>query len=76
MNAGEFIRNLNAHTPEELAPYVGKHLAWSADGKRVLVAADSLSGLFQQIDRLGVEDYVVDFLGAPDSACLGGGAGF
>jgi hypothetical protein len=74
MNAVEFIRNVSAHSLEELAPYVEKHVAWSEDGKQVLAAADTLADLFKEIDRLGLKQYVIDFVLDPDVSYFGGPA--
>ena len=42
MDGNEFNKNLNLyHTPESLAPYEGRSVAWSVDGKRILAAADT-----------------------------------
>ena len=62
MDANEFNKNLNLyHTPESLAPYEDKHVAWSVDGKRILAAADTEKELYEEIDRLGLKplEYVV-----------------
>lgn len=66
MDARDFIRNVSAHSLEELDPYVEKHVAWSEDGKQVLAAADTLGELYQEIDRLGLTQYVVGFVPDPD----------
>jgi hypothetical protein len=61
MDWNEFNRNLSSHTLEELAPYEGKSVAWSLDGKRILAAADTETELYEEIDRLGLKqlEYVV-----------------
>ena len=39
MDTHEFIINSTSHSVEELAPYEGQHVAWSEDGKEILLAA-------------------------------------
>jgi hypothetical protein len=64
MNTNEFIRNSSAHTAEELAPFEDQHVAWSADGKRILAHAPTLPELYQQIDAQGITGYVIGFIPA------------
>lgn len=75
MDARDFIRNVSAHSLEELEPYVEKHIAWSEDGKQILAAADTLEELYREIDRLGLTQYVIDFVPNPDFSYFGGGIG-
>lgn len=75
VNANEFIRNVSEHSLEFLAPFVEKHVAWSVDGKQLLAAADTLEELHKEIDRLGLKDYVIDFILNPDIRYFGGGWG-
>jgi hypothetical protein len=75
VDANEFIRNVSAHSLEELDPYVEKHVAWSEDGKQILAAADTLANLVKEVERLGLKEYVIDFVPDPDVSFLGGGAG-
>jgi hypothetical protein len=68
MDGNEFNRNISNHTLEELAPYEGRHVAWSVDGKRILAAADSFDELFDEVDRLGIKEmeYVAGFVPRSD----------
>jgi hypothetical protein len=69
MDGNEFNKNLNLyHTPESLAPYEGRHVAWSVDGKRILAAADSYEELYAEVDRLGIKEmeYVSGFVPRSD----------
>jgi hypothetical protein len=72
VDANEYIRNVSAHSLEFLAPYVEKHVAWSEDGKQLLAAADTLEELFQKLDKLGLKEYVIDFVLDPDVRYFGG----
>ncbi|MCI0459107.1 MAG: DUF5678 domain-containing protein [Gemmataceae bacterium] len=68
MDSNEFNRGICSHTPEELEPYEGRHVAWSLDGKRILAAADSYEALFEEVDRLGIKEmeYVAGFVPRSD----------
>src|SRR5262245_6719841 len=72
MDANEYIRNKSAWTAEELAPYQGKHVAYSPDGKRILASAGSGEELLAEVARLGVADYVGSFVEPFDEVDLGG----
>jgi hypothetical protein len=72
MDTNEFIRNSSAHSPEELAPFEEKYVAWSMDGKQVLAHADSLAELYREVDRKGIREYVTGFVPASDISDLGG----
>ncbi len=71
MNPNDYIRNMNAKTPEELAPYAGKYVAVSEDGTIFLAAGGSLEELFAEVKRLGVTEYVSDYI--PTEAEIMGG---
>ncbi len=58
MNGPALIRRLNEWTPEQLAPYQGKHVAWSEDGDKVLAFGSTPEELDAEVLRLGVTDYV------------------
>jgi hypothetical protein len=66
VDANLFIRNRYAHTLDELAPYEEKYVAWTEDGIRILAAADTEAELYKEVDRLGLKNYVVDFIPDPD----------
>jgi hypothetical protein len=70
-NGAEFNRNVSQQTPEELAPYVEQHVAWSRDGKRILAHASDLDGLLKEIDRLELKDYVFGFIPDTDQSNIG-----
>jgi hypothetical protein len=74
MHANQHINELNRKTLQELAPYQGQWVAWSEDGKTVLAHAPDMGRLFQEIDRLGLTDYVIDSIPGPDEDFLGGSA--
>lgn len=71
MNGSEFIRNLNAHSYEELAPYEGQFVAWSEDGKQILAHAPAEEELHREIDRQQIRKFVVGFIPESDISDLG-----
>jgi hypothetical protein len=71
-NGAEFNRNVSKHTPEELAPYVEQHVAWSRDGKQILAHAPDLDGLLKEIERLDLQDYVFGFIPDANRSYIGG----
>lgn len=73
MDANEFIRNCNAHTLEELAPYEEHYVAWSEDGKQILAAARTEEELYQEIDRKRLSEYVIGYIPNSSISYLGGG---
>jgi hypothetical protein len=76
INGAEFNRNLNKHTLEDLAPYEGQYVAWSIDGKHILLAAGTREELYALIDQQGLREYVAGYIPPFDVSFLGGGAGF
>jgi len=54
--------NIN-HDPEDLIRYRGNWVAWSNDGRKVLVADPDMGKLFEKIDAAGLQ---------PGEYCLGG----
>jgi hypothetical protein len=62
MNTNEFNRNLNLHTPEELAPFEDRYVAWSEDGKAILAHAATEAELYEEIDRRQLKSYVVGYI--------------
>jgi hypothetical protein len=71
MNANLFIRNCEARTLAELAPYEGQYVAWSEDGTTVLGHAPELRDLFSQMHDRAITDYVIDWVFTPDELLLG-----
>jgi hypothetical protein len=56
-----------------LAPYAEKYVAWSTDGKQILVCGATWEELYREIDRKGIIDYVISFIPGADISDLGGG---
>jgi hypothetical protein len=72
MDTNEFIHNASAHSPEDLAPFEEKYVAWSMDGKEILAHADSLADLYREVDQKGIREYVTGFVPASDISDFGG----
>jgi len=72
MDANEFLRNYHEQSADELTPFEGQYVAWSEDGKRILAHAPTLMELIAEIERAGLQDYVIDTVLAPEEVYLGG----
>jgi hypothetical protein len=72
MDANQLIRHCNQKSPEELSPFHGRWVAWSEDGCQILASAGDLDNLFQEIDRRGLNRYVLDRIPLPEEDFLGG----
>jgi hypothetical protein len=56
-----FEQNARQLTVDQLAPYRGKQVAYSADGKQILAAADTDEELDEILARLGIRTDEVVF---------------
>ena len=72
MDANQLINELNRKTLEELAPYQGHYVAWSEDGKTALAHATDEQLLYDEIDRLALKKYVIDYVPHPGEDFMGG----
>jgi hypothetical protein len=72
MDANRFIRNAEAHSPDELAPYQGQYVAWSEDGTTILGHAPELPELFKEMKAKGIAKYIIDWIFTPDELMSGG----
>ncbi|HKI32399.1 MAG TPA: hypothetical protein VKA46_11060 [Gemmataceae bacterium] len=67
MAAGpEFIRRANEWTPEQLAPYEGKFVAWSEDGDKILATGTTREELDAEVRRLSLTAYVESYVPTPE----------
>jgi len=64
----EFIQNRERFPTEALLPYAGQHVAFSADGTRVVVHGADHEAVFLQLRRLGIStsNVVLDYIPGPD----------
>src|SRR5437867_1033414 len=60
----EFVRNRDHFPVEALLPYAGQHVAFSADGTRVMAHGLDYEAVFLQLQKLGVpsSDVVFDYI--------------
>ncbi len=72
----QFLRNRQKFPPEELAKYVGKHVAWSPDGTRIIASDEDLLLLDAKITSAGYDpaDILVSTVPAEEVILGGGGA--
>ena len=66
----EYVAHLNRvkYPPDELVKYAGQHVAWSSDSTRVLLASPDLGKLFEELDRQGIKDYILEYI--PDGPSI------
>jgi hypothetical protein len=55
----EFFENRRKFTPEQLAPYAGKHVAWSWQGDRILDSAATEEELRRRLAEAGFDPQMV-----------------
>jgi hypothetical protein len=75
MDMQQWLRNRQQFPPKELMKYVGKYVAWSPDGTRV-IASDVDEVSLDRIVRAAGHDpaeVLVSFVPDPDEVILGGG---
>jgi hypothetical protein len=65
-----FIENLNTRWEQAFANYPYEHVAWSMDGTTVLAHSPTIDGLIDEVGRLGIKDFVADYLVPGDEADL------
>ena len=70
MNPVEMINNANNYPQEKLQPLLGQYIAWSLDCKEILAHAWTLEEVYEEMDRLGRDDFMYDYLPS-DWDCTG-----
>jgi hypothetical protein len=58
------MRNRKNYPLEELGKLAGKHVAWSRDNAKVLVASADINEVFEELERLGAtsEDFILEYI--------------
>jgi hypothetical protein len=54
-----FRRNRDQFPDEQLQPYWGKQVAWSADGTRIVASGDDHKQLYERLQVLGIDPLTV-----------------
>lgn len=69
-----FNDNRNAFPQEELAKYYGKHVAWSLDGKQILVSGNDDGEVIERVKAAGYNpgEVVLSYVPLPNEVCWGG----
>jgi hypothetical protein len=75
MDLAQFIKNRSAVPLEELEKYVGKYVAWSPDGTKILAADEAPIHLHATIKALGYDpgEIVISSVPPSDLVILGAG---
>ncbi len=63
-----FRRNRDQFPDEQLEPYWGKQVAWSANGTRIVASGDDVNQLYERLAALGVHptEVVDEFIPDPN----------
>jgi hypothetical protein len=74
MSWDEHMENRNKVREELLRPYFGKHVAWSADGTRIVASGRDDLEVFKAAMAAGFDtnQVVFSYLPLPDEVILGG----
>jgi hypothetical protein len=74
MNFEQFVKNRNAFPADELARYVGQHVAWSPDGTRILASDEDPLKVFAAVRAAGYDtrETMIEAVSSPDEISLGG----
>ena len=75
MNMQEFLKNRQQFPTEELWKYIGKYVAWSPDGPKIIASDEDELRLDVAIRAAGLDasEILVSFVPDPDEVFLGGG---
>ena len=73
MNLEQFVKNRNAFSADELARYVGQHVAWSPDGTRILAAHEDPLKVLAVVKAMGYDPAVTPIEDIPTEDIFPGG---
>jgi hypothetical protein len=64
-----FDANRSRFPPEQLLPFRGQHIAWSADGTRILACGDDMLDVERKLVAAGIDpsQIVHDYVDHPDT---------
>lgn len=68
IDLNEFIQNREKVPFEALLPFAGQHVAFSADGTRVMAHGPDHAAVFLQLEKLGISssNVVFDYIPGPE----------
>jgi hypothetical protein len=74
MDLEQFILNRNAFSHEELARMIGKHVAWSPDGLRILAFDEDPLNVIAAVRAAGYDpgETLIESITSPDEISWGG----
>lgn len=74
MNLAQRVRNRNAFPADELDRYVGQHVAWSPDGKRILAADVDPLKVVAAVKAAGYDpgETLIEAVASPEETSWGG----
>jgi hypothetical protein len=64
IDGAEMIANANAYPQEKKLPHLGKYVAWSMDCKEILASGWTPEEVYEEMDRLGRDDFITDYFPA------------
>jgi hypothetical protein len=73
MPTATFTKNRAAFPVDELAQYIGKWVAFSPDGTKIVAAHEDLEALAQLLEQTGIDPQTVVFEGLPEEDTIYGG---
>jgi hypothetical protein len=73
MDMKTFLENRHKVPPEQLAPYIGKYVAWSPDGSQIVASAEDELRLDAAIRAAGYDPAEIVVSSIPDEDVLLGG---
>jgi hypothetical protein len=73
MPAASFTKNRAAFPIEELAKYIGKWVAFSPDGTKIIAAHEDVETVAQLVEQAGFDPQTVVFEGFPEEDTIYGG---
>jgi hypothetical protein len=68
LDLADYVANRSRFPPEELAKYAGKHVAFNAEGTRIIAAGDDLQQVVEKLRAEGISPsrVVHSFVDPPD----------
>jgi hypothetical protein len=61
VDTSEYNENRANYPPDLLIPYAGQHVAWSLDGRRILMSGESMEDVDKKLVAVGIDPRRVVF---------------